>query len=260
MQRFRPVTLTIASVFVLGAALLSAAAAQAAVAKLAAPLCQTQLSLCADAPAGTFGDDVYVGHDEPSVLFKSSVPGSGNDMTYTVTLPQDPKRFPTASGATGTTWDFQLRPTFWFGLTLCDTESAPEFTKTCNADTDANNLVSSNPSSPNYIGKHPGQRVHGAAVLRARVRAAVRGIRLHRHQYCAAMTIDSLSSTRTRPGGQRRKPTTPTATTTCWAGPSRSTGHTSRPAAHRRPRPIRCSPAASRAPNFAAVDPDLQRT
>ena len=47
----------------------------AAVGKLAGPLCQTQLSLCADAPPGTFGDDVYVGHDEPSVLLKSGVPG-----------------------------------------------------------------------------------------------------------------------------------------------------------------------------------------
>ena len=102
MQRVRPVTLTIASVLALAVSLLSAAAAQAAAGKLAGPLCSTQLSLCADAPPGTFGNDVYVGHDEPSVLFKSSVPGSGNDMTYTVTLPQDPKQFPTASGATGT--------------------------------------------------------------------------------------------------------------------------------------------------------------
>jgi hypothetical protein len=129
MQRFRPVALTIASVLALAASLFAAADAHAAVGKLAGPLCQTQLSLCADAPPGTFGENNYVGHDEPSVLFKSRVPGSGNDMTYTVTLPRDPKQFPTASGATGTTWNFQLRPTFWFGLTLCDTESAPEFTK-----------------------------------------------------------------------------------------------------------------------------------
>ena len=35
-------------------------------------------------------------------------------MTYTVTLPKDPKQQPNASGAGGTTWNFQLRPTFWF--------------------------------------------------------------------------------------------------------------------------------------------------
>ena len=38
-------------------------------------------------------DDVfghYVGHDEPSVLFDSNTPGSGNHMRYNITLPTDP--------------------------------------------------------------------------------------------------------------------------------------------------------------------------
>ena len=43
------------------------------------------------------------------MLFKSHVPGSGNDVTYTITLPKDPKQFPNASGVGGTTWNFQLR-------------------------------------------------------------------------------------------------------------------------------------------------------
>src|SRR3984885_2156812 len=193
MQRSRSVRLTLASVLALAVALLSASLAQAAVGKLAGPLCQTQLSLCADAPPGTFGEDDYVGHDEPSVLFKSSVPGSGNDMTYTVTLPQDPKQFPTASGATGTTWNFELRPTFWFGLTLCDTESAPEFTKTCNPDTDANDLVSPNPNSPNYIGKHPGNAFMELQFYGPGYVPQFEGFGCTAHQYCAAMTIDSLT-------------------------------------------------------------------
>ena len=33
----------------------------------------------------------YVGHDEPSVLFKSDVPDPGNDMTYQVKLPKEPQ-------------------------------------------------------------------------------------------------------------------------------------------------------------------------
>ena len=78
------------------------------------PLCTSRASLCADAYENPEGE--YVGHDEPSVEFKSAVPGSGNDITYLITLPTDPKLFPTASGATGSTWNFQLRPTFWFGL------------------------------------------------------------------------------------------------------------------------------------------------
>ena len=35
----------------------------------------------------------YVGHDEPSMLFDSNVPGSGNHMSYNVTLPTDPSAF-----------------------------------------------------------------------------------------------------------------------------------------------------------------------
>jgi hypothetical protein len=97
-----------------------------------------------------------VGHDEPSVEFKSGVPGSGNDMTYTITLLTDPKQQPNASGAGGSTWNFELHPTFWFGLTLCDTASAPEFTNRCRADSDSSNLVSANPHSPPYVEKHPG--------------------------------------------------------------------------------------------------------
>ena len=36
--------------------------------------------MCADPYAQVNG--AYVGHDEPSLEFKSQVPGSGNDMTY----------------------------------------------------------------------------------------------------------------------------------------------------------------------------------
>ena len=119
------------------------------------PVCASNVSLCADTNGPLNG--YYVGHDEPSLEFKSNVSGSGNNITYLVTLPKDPTQQPTAFGGPNTpTWNFQLRPTFWFGLTLCDTESAPEFTKTCKPDSDSNNLVGTNPKAANYIGKHPG--------------------------------------------------------------------------------------------------------
>ena len=126
------------------------------------------------------------------MLFKSSRPGSGNDMTYTITLPKDPKTQPNASGAGGSTWNFQLRPTFWFGLTLCDTESAPEFTKTCTPDSDRNNLVGSNPNAPNYIGKHPGNAFMELQFYGPGYVPQFEGFGCTAHQYCAAMTIDSL--------------------------------------------------------------------
>ncbi len=84
MKPFRPVRLTIASVMALAVCLGSAGAAQA-VLKNTLPFCQSHLSLCADTQPGALG--TYVGHDEPSIVFKSGIPGSGNDITYTVTLP-----------------------------------------------------------------------------------------------------------------------------------------------------------------------------
>jgi hypothetical protein len=117
------------------------------------PLCSSHASLCADTYS-SLGRE-YVGHDEPSLEFKSGEPGSGNDMTYRIRLPKDPKQQPRADGS-GATWNFELRPTFWFGLTLCDSESSPEFTKTCTPDSDANNLVGTDPKKADYIGKHPG--------------------------------------------------------------------------------------------------------
>jgi hypothetical protein len=153
-------------------------------------LCASRSSLCVDTydnPA-----DEYVGHDEPSIEYKSTVPGSGNDVSYTLTLPKDPSARPGATGA-GATWNFQLRPTFWFGLTLCDSESAPEFTKTCTPNSDANNLVGTNPSAPNYIGKHPGTAFMELQFYGPGYVPQFEGFGCAARQYCAAMTIDSFT-------------------------------------------------------------------
>ena len=47
------------------------------------PVCQSVKSLCADVYDNHNGE--YVGHDEPSLLFKSGEAGSGNDMTASST-------------------------------------------------------------------------------------------------------------------------------------------------------------------------------
>ena len=153
------------------------------------PYCASSNATCADPATGQGGQ--YVGHDEPSVEYKSAVPGSGNDMTYVITLPTDPKQQPNASGADGTTWNFQLRPTFWVGLTMCDTESAPEFTKTCTPDSDANNLVGSDPNAPDYIGKHPGTAFMELQFYGPGYVPQFEGFGCAATVYCAAMTIDS---------------------------------------------------------------------
>jgi hypothetical protein len=153
------------------------------------PVCLSHASLCADV-VNQAGHS-YVGHDEPSLEFKSGEAGSGNDMTYRIRLPKDPQQQPQADGQ-GSTWNFELRPTFWFGLTLCDSESAPEFTKTCVADTDANNLVGTNPNAPDYIGKHPGNAFMELQFYGPGYVPQFEGFGCTATQYCAAMTIDSL--------------------------------------------------------------------
>jgi hypothetical protein len=91
MKRWRTVCLVVASTLSVTGWLVGAGAAQASgwswPGKLGAyrSLCSTTASVCAD-PQGTL-NGYYVGHDEPSLEFKSGVAGSGNDMTYIMTLP-----------------------------------------------------------------------------------------------------------------------------------------------------------------------------
>ena len=106
-------------------------------------------------------------------------------------MPTDPKQQPNASGAGGTTWNFQLRPTFWFGLTMCDSESSPEYTKTCTPDSDSNNLVGTNPAAPDYIGKHPGNAFLELQFYGPGYVPQFEGFGCAATVYCAAMTIDS---------------------------------------------------------------------
>src|ERR1022692_1765162 len=266
MKRCRPVKIVVA---VAGFVALAAYAAPAAAVARAgapasasrarayflgfkAPLCHSGVSLCADPYDEVEGK--YVGHDEPSLEFKSDVPGSGNDITYTVTLPKDPARFPNASGKNSSTWNFQLRPTFWFGLTLCDTESAPEFTKNCTPDSDANNLVGTSPKAPNYIGKHPGNAFMELQFYGPGYVPQFEGFGCTAHQYCAAMTIDSRTLNQN---------TGVENTAACnqyvlggpepvnWAYITKS-GQSQAPA-----NPLYTGTAAS--PNFSAVDPNLEK-
>ncbi|HXD71414.1 MAG TPA: hypothetical protein VN615_16235, partial [Gaiellales bacterium] len=151
--------------------------------------CEAAKIMCQD-PASTPGGH-YIGHDEPSVGFQSNRPGSGNDVTYTVRLPKNPPTLP-QQNQKGGTWDFMLRPTFWLGMVLCDTQSAPDFTHRCTPDSDANNKVSPNPGSPNYIGKHPGNAFMEVQWYSPGYVPQFDGFGCTARQYCAALTIDSF--------------------------------------------------------------------
>lgn len=127
----------------------------------------------------------YVGHDEPSNLFYSNIPGSGNHMVYTLQLPKDPQG---TNAGPDRAFNWQLHPAFWFGMAMCDTQSYPEQVSTCTPDSDGNIL---DPSvSPNHAGTAftELQFYPPAGVLRPN------GFSCAPTQWCVALTIDSLSA------------------------------------------------------------------
>jgi len=118
-------------------------------------VCGEGSPLCAEANDALGGNGGYTGHDEPSLLFYSGTPGSGNESNYRVVVPTDPPILPRQDG-TGGTFNFQDRIAFWFGMDLCDTQSAPEYTDECTSNSDANIFDGADPTQPDYIGFHPG--------------------------------------------------------------------------------------------------------
>jgi hypothetical protein len=95
-----------------------------------------------------YGQDEYVGHDEPSLLFYSNKPGAGNNMQYQFTLPNDPT--PDHPTTPGKSYNFELNGAIWFGMALCDNQSYPEQVSTCQPDSDSN--IVDPAVSPNHPG------------------------------------------------------------------------------------------------------------
>ena len=175
-------------------ALLPAHGAAAAAATHASIDCAVRSQLCSEVydSEAVFGQDVYVGHDEPSTLFYSNRPGSGAHQTYLLRLPKDPPTLPNGTDSGGT-FNFQLHPAFFFGQALCDSQSSPEFTTTCNAATDANIFDDGDPASPHYIGKHPGTAFMEMQFYPPGWAQWPAGNSCDTTQWCAALNIDSLS-------------------------------------------------------------------
>jgi len=125
----------------------------------------------------------YVGHDEPSVKFISSTPGSGNTMTYFMRLPKDPAAKATNTGSVIDA--AELSPAIWFGLPLCDPKSYPQ--NPCTPDSDTNLGSISNPADAGsafmelqfYAPGFTGPDEPGCL----------------KTKWCSAMTIDSAEAT-----------------------------------------------------------------
>ena len=160
----------------------------------ATPLdCDELGALCAEANDAVGYGGAYTGHDEPSLLFYSSVAGSGNSNFYRLQLPTDPKVLPNQSGTAGT-WNFQLHPAFWLGMALCDNQSAPEFTHApCTADSDTNIFDGTDPAGPDYIGKHPGTAFLELQFYPPGWAPWPPGVSCDATKWCAAMAIFSLN-------------------------------------------------------------------
>jgi len=157
--------------------------------------CATNATMCTEVYDSdlAFGENHYVGHDEPSNLFYSNTPGAGNNDTYGLQLPKDPPTAPNGTDSGGT-FNFMLHPAFWFGMAMCDTQSAPEFTNTCAADSDTNIFDDGDPASPHYIGKHPGTAFMEMQFYPPGWAPWPAGNSCDVHQWCAALNIDSFSS------------------------------------------------------------------
>ena len=159
----------------------------------ARPDCDEQTALCTE-PVDAIGyDGAYTGHDEPSLLFYSNTAGSGNSSLYHVKLPTEPRVLPNQAGTAGT-WNFQLHPAYWFGMALCDNQSAPEFTHApCTPDSDSNIFDGTNDAAPDYIGHHPGTAFLEVQFYPPGWAPWPPGVSCDASQWCAAMAIFSLN-------------------------------------------------------------------
>ncbi len=152
--------------------------------KLAGDLCTDPIKIV-NGKAERFVDNHwYVGHDEPSVKFISSTPGSGNTMTYLTKIPVDPRRSPTPSGSVTNYGQLSVAP--WFGLPMCDPKSYPQ--NNCTPDSDTNSGLISDPAAA------------GSAFMELQLYPPgytpfVDSESCSVTKWCAALTIDSLECT-----------------------------------------------------------------
>jgi hypothetical protein len=149
--------------------------------KLAGDLCTDPIKVV-DGKGNRFVDNGwYVGHDEPSVKFISTAPGSGNTMSYLMKVPVDPKAAPTASGSVTNYGQLSVAP--WFGLPICDPNSYPQ--NPCTPDSDTNSGSISNPNAA------------GSAFMELQLYPPgytpfIDSESCSKTKWCAALTIDSL--------------------------------------------------------------------
>jgi hypothetical protein len=100
----------------------------------------------------------------------------------------------------GGTHQFMLHPAFWFGMAMCDNQSAPNpggsqvgGEHPCKPDSNHNVFTSTNPNNSHYIGLHPGTAFMEMQFYPPGWVDWPAGDSCSAHSYCAALNIDSLS-------------------------------------------------------------------
>jgi hypothetical protein len=134
----------------------------------------------------------YIGHDEPDTDFTSSTPGSGNNVTWNLTLGKNPQAAPTDvdPGHDVTDW-FELSPAPWFSMALCDPNSFPQ--TACTPESDSNAPTCTGPDCTTGLGG-------GSAFMEMQFYPPgnppfVDSQSCDDTHWCAALTIDSLECT-----------------------------------------------------------------
>jgi len=144
---------------------------------------------------GRFYDNgTYIGHHETDTTFLSHQPASGDDVTWSETIPRDPSALPTdvSPGHDVSHW-FELSPAPWFSMAICDPNSYPTNTS-CTPESDTN--------APTCVGAqitncYPGG---GSAFMEMQLYPpgfppVNSGLGCDDSHWCAAVTSDSLECT-----------------------------------------------------------------
>ncbi|MDA8068009.1 MAG: hypothetical protein M0T77_05285 [Actinomycetota bacterium] len=143
---------------------------------------------------GRFYDNgLYIGHDEPDMTFLSTTPGSGNNVTWTETLPRDPSAAPTVKtpGSDVSHW-FELTVAPWFSMAMCDPNSYPEAACTPLSDSNASTCA---PFQTTGCYAGGGSAFMELQLYPPGMPPFVDSTSCNDTQWCAALTIDSLECT-----------------------------------------------------------------
>lgn len=116
----------------------------------------------------------YIGHDEPTAQYTSTAPGSGNNVQWHVTLPQE-RPLPA-------TQTFENVIAFRFDMALCDNQSDP--IGPCTPDSDSNN--------PRRVLGNAGSAILELQLYPSGNFATSNNCDVTLKGWCAALTIDSL--------------------------------------------------------------------